>query len=330
MLDAFNFNNPDKIPVIYNIWHPGGLSRHGQKMIDLYKQYPPDNPIAFGDIPAPPPGTIQADGKYHEIKTDEWGTEWEYLIYGITGHPKHYPFESWAQAKDYQFPPLPVGDLWKVKEQRQQHLIFWGWVSLAEKLCALRPIDEVWMDAISEDEDFLVFLDRMVDYWQEAIEKALDAGVDVVVFGDDWGTQNSTMISPELFRRVFKPRFKRLMDPIKAAGRRVFFHSCGYLGGIFDELLDLGINGLWPQIRLHESNPDMMAKCREHKVAIFIHPDRQNLIPLGTPAEIDAEIRRYAEFYKKNGGGAIFHVEMENDAPFENVKALVQAVHKYR
>ncbi|MCK4990790.1 MAG: hypothetical protein KAS29_09905, partial [Bacteroidales bacterium] len=62
----------------------------------------------------------------------------------------------------------------------------------------------------------------------------------------------------------------------------------------------------------------------------YIHPDRQQLIPLGTPAEIEKAIANYAEKYHKIGGGAIFYVEIENDAPFENVKALVESIHKYR
>jgi len=329
MQDAFDYNHPDKIPVVYNL-SLAGLHLHGQKLLDLYREYPPDNPITLDEIPAPPPCAIGADGKYHELKIDEWGTEWEYLIYGIIGHPKKYPFASWADARDYQFPPLPLVDPQIVREQKMQHLVFWGWISISEKLHALRPMEEVWMDTISEDEDLLAFLDRLVDYWQQAIQLALLAGVDVFVFGDDWGTQTSTIVSPDLFRKIFKLRYQKLMEPIRKAGRRIFFHSCGYLGEIFDELLDLGINGLWPQIRLHESSPGALDKCRERKVTIYIHPDRQRLIPLGTPAEIEAEIKWYAELYKKNGGGGIFYVEMENDAPFENVQALIRSIHKYR
>lgn len=67
-----------------------------------------------------------------------------------------------------------------------------------------------------------------------------------------------------------------------------------------------------------------------NKIAIYIHPDRQRLIPLGTPLQIDSYIRLAAEKYKKLGGGGIFYVEIENDAPFENVKALVEAINKYR
>jgi uroporphyrinogen decarboxylase len=158
----------------------------------------------------------------------------------------------------------------------------------------------------------------------------MDDGLDVIMFGDDWGTQSASIVSPELFRRLFKPRYQKLMGPIKKAGRRIFFHSCGQLGELFDELLDLGINGLWPQITLHESTPHQLAACIANKVTVYLHPDRQKLIPFGTPAEIDAKVRGYCELYKKVGGGAIFHVEMENDSPWENVEALVKAIDQYR
>lgn len=44
MIRTFEFNNPDKIPVVYNSSR-AGLYVHGEKLLDLFNQYPPDNPI---------------------------------------------------------------------------------------------------------------------------------------------------------------------------------------------------------------------------------------------------------------------------------------------
>ncbi|OGV56912.1 MAG: hypothetical protein A2X49_02070 [Lentisphaerae bacterium GWF2_52_8] len=329
MLDAFEYNNPDRIPVVYHP-SPAGLHVHGRRLLDLFKEFPPDNPIRFDGIPHPSPSAIDSKGQYHEFTKDEWGTEWEYLIFGLWGHPYSYPFQSWEEASKYQFPPIGQIDKAILDRERRDYLSFGGGVSIFEKLCSLQPLDDVLVDIFSRDERLISFLDRLCDYWLAQIQEHLSAGVDVICFGDDWGTQNAPIISPGLFREVFKPRYKKLMEPIKKAGRKIFFHSCGYLGEILEELFELGIDGLWPQLPLFEKMPGIFERCRERSVAIYLHPDRQRLIPLGSPSEIGLRIQQYAERHRKLGGGGIFYVEIENDAPFENVEALIRAVHKYR
>jgi hypothetical protein len=71
-------------------------------------------------------------------------------------------------------------------------------------------------------------------------------------------------------------------------------------------------------------------KCVQKKIVIALRPDRQKLIPFGTPQEIRRQIKEYADFYHQAGGGATFNIEIENDAPFENVRALIEAVHEFR
>jgi uroporphyrinogen decarboxylase len=332
MLDAFEFTSPDRIPVVYHA-SPAGLYVHGQKLLDLFNEFPPDNPIIFETLPAPSPETIDPNGRYHEIKQDAWGTDWEFLIFGVHGHPVKYPFANWIEAGNYKFPACScygMNDKQIFMEQSEDYLVFSGWISIFEKLHALRPIDEVLMGLYEEDIHCMAFLDRLVDYWMKEVEGLIQSGVDVITFGDDWGTQSSTFISPPLFRKLFKPLYQKLMAPIKRAGRRIFFHSCGYLGEIFDELLDLGISGLWPQITLFEKGPGFADMCKDHRIAIYIHPDRQKLIPFGTPHDIEKAIQGYAERFHQCGGGGIFYVEIENDAPFENVEALIKSIHKFR
>ena len=330
MLCTFNFSSPDRIPVVYHA-SPAGLDTHGQKLLDLFNAYPPDNPVTFDAVPVPPEGTVAADGKYHEIRTDEWGTEWEHLIYGVWGHPKKYPFNSWEEGLEtYQFPPAALPDKALVAEQQKDYLVFSGWPSIFERLCALRPIDHTLMDILTEDPAMLQFLDRLVAYWMTVIDGLIDTDVDVIMFGDDWGTQTAPMIPPALFRKIFLPRYAQMMAPIKAAGKKIFFHVCGFLDGTLDDLIGLGIDGLWPQIGFLERNPALFERCEKHKVTLYIHPDRQYLIPRGTPQEIESSIKSYAEKYHALGGGGIFYVEIENDAPFENVVALVESIHRWR
>jgi uroporphyrinogen decarboxylase len=150
------------------------------------------------------------------------------------------------------------------------------------------------------------------------------------MFGDDWGTQCAPIVPPALFRKLFLPRYEKLMTPILAAGKKVFFHSCGCVDDLLEDLFVLGIHGLWPQIGFFEANPALFDICVQHNVALYVHLDRQHLVPRGTPAEIETAVQRYAQYYRNCGGGGIFYVEIENDAPFENVKTWVESIHRWR
>jgi len=329
MLDAITYNHPDRIPVIYH-GSPAGLHVHGQKLLDLFNRYPPDNPVTFDHLPGPPPDAVDAEGRYHEIRADEWGITWEYRIFGLWGHPKAHPLASWEEGAGYAFPPLPAPDPAQWAEQRREFLVFAGGISIFERLHHLRPMDQALMDIATRDPHLIAFLDRLVDYWRQGIARWLDAGADVITFADDWGTQTSSILSPALFRELFKPRYEALFAPIKRAGRRIMFHCCGYLGDVIEDFFDLGVDILWPQIGLFEGLPDIHARCKANGMSIYVHPDRQRLIPLGTPGEIRAAIRAYADRYHALGGGGLFYVEIENDAPFENVVALVESIDAYR
>lgn len=325
---TFTFQNPDKIPLYY---HPStaGLHVHGEKLLELFNRYPPDNPIQFSTVPHPPADAYNENGEYHQIMTDAWKTDIAYSIFGIAGIPVSHPFASWEEAEEYTFPDYQT-DSAEIKRQKENYLVFKGTVSIFERVHTVQPFEKVLIDTVTKAPGLLRFLDRLVDYWAKGINYFLECGTDVIMVGDDWGTQNSLLISPELFREVFKPRYRELFRPIKAAGKRVFFHSCGLISEILDDLIELGIDGLWPQINFFETDPTLFKQCEEARVTLFIHPERQKLIPKGTPQQIEDQIARYADKFHRLGGGGIFYVEIENDAPFENVERLITSIDKFR
>ena len=336
MFDAFNYNHPERIPLIYHP-SPAGLYVHGEKLLELFNKYPPDNPILFDKVPILEKESFDANGDYHQITTDVWGTDMEYRIFGIAGIAKGFPFQTWKEAVElYEFPPIEESASHFLSPHslqlkgENQYLIFKGWLSLFEKLTMLHPFEDVLTDIYTKDEHLLTFLDKLVDYWIESIDYYHKIGTDVYIFGDDWGSQWSPIIDPELFREIFKPWYARMFDKITQFGGLPFFHCCGFMGEIFDELVDMGIRGLWHQMNLYEEDKHLEQKCKDNKIAVFIHPDRQHLIPLGTPVQIKEYIRRKADKYKKMGGGGIFYVEIENDAPFDNVVALFEAIEQFR
>ncbi|AKJ63704.1 uroporphyrinogen decarboxylase family protein [Kiritimatiella glycovorans] len=334
MIRAFEYTRPDRIPVVYHP-SPAGLYVHGRKLLDLFNRYPPDNPVDFSSIHGPDPETLKG-GEYDEIKEDEWGVVTRHRVFGIAGQVLRHPLADYAALEHYVMPEPPALDSPEARAERNEierlredYLVFRGGLFLFHMLLQLRPMDDVLVELYTEDERLMRLLDRLTENMRGRMEYMLYCGADVVMFVDDWGFQETPIISPERFRRIYRPRYERLFRRIHEAGRKVFFHSCGFLGPIFDELADMGIDGIWHQANRVDTRAFAL-KCREHGITAYLHPDRQHLMPFGSPDEIRAAVRTYADIYHELGGGGIFYVEIENDAPWENVKALVEAIDEYR
>ncbi len=334
VLDAYAYNNPDRVPVRFGLMD-AGLHVHGQKMLDLLHAHAPDSPNLPQALPVCPASDINQKGEYKSYRLDEWGTNWEYNIFGVAGHPAQYPIsDMWENAADYQFPPLPDAQQQaqacvEVDEQKKDFFVHQGWLSIFEKMHALYPMTELLPDLAEEDEDCLAFLDRLVDYQEKVIDSHLDAGADEIVFGDDWGTQGAAMMSLPMFKNLFGHHYRRLFTRIHDRGAKIFLHSCGCLSNLLDEFMELGVDAIWPQIYSYDED-ELFKKCQDNGVCLYVHPDRQYLVPRGTPVEIDEAIKRYCGRFHAAKGGGSFNIEIENDAPWENVVALFEALEKYR
>ena len=201
MIRTFEFGNPDKMPVVY---HPStaGLHVHGEKLLDLFREFPPDNPIEFTQLPQPEVSTLRG-GKYHEERTDAWGVVWEYLVYGIQGQVKRHPLADYGDFGSYSFPPVPSPDSpeasrfrERVREWKKDYLVIEGEISVFEKFQTLHPMEELLMELYERDEHFLMVLDQLTARMEAELDFLIHAGVDVIKFMDDWGLQERPMISP--------------------------------------------------------------------------------------------------------------------------------------
>ncbi len=71
--------------------------------------------------------------------------------------------------------------------------------------------------------------------------------VQLVIISDDYGSQQGLLFSPDMFRRIFKPRLRRLVDFIHSlVDARVYIHSDGAIYRIIPDLIDAGIDGINP------------------------------------------------------------------------------------
>jgi uroporphyrinogen decarboxylase len=336
MLTALSFEPVDVVPVQIHP-SPAGLFEHGQKLLNLMQACGHD----FGDqsdlaLPVVPPENIDADGRYHVIRHDEWGTTWEHRIFGVWGYRIGYPLADISRLAEYKLPRVELLTGEELEQQaaeteslHRQYFHLGGGASLFETMQSLRPFEDVLIDIAQDTPEINRLADLLLEYNLRVIDNALRLGADAIAVGDDFGTQQGSMFSLKIWRRFFLPRYQALFAPVKEAGKRIFFHSCGQIGSILEDLRRAGVDVIWPQLPLF-GLPRLAQRCRELGLAVQLHPDRGELMQWAAPGQVRSYLLKLVETFDVLSGGSFLYLEVDPGFPWENVQALFTTVMELR
>jgi uroporphyrinogen decarboxylase len=198
----------------------------------------------------------------------------------------------------------------------------------------VRGMERLMVDLASDEALACAILDEMVErklaFWEMALPR-LEGLVDVVSEADDYATQTSQLISPRMFRRVFKPRLQTLFARIHqlAPHAKLFFHSDGNVRPILPDLIEIGIDILNPvHITATGMEPGALKRDFGRDVCFWGGGvETQNVLPFGTPQDVRDNVRRNVDALAP-GGGFVFNTihNIQADVPPENVVAMVEAL----
>ena len=163
------------------------------------------------------------------------------------------------------------------------------------------------------------------------LREAVGDRIDVIgISGTDFGTQNGTFISPDMYREMYQPFHKKLNDWIHAnTPWKIFYHSCGSVVTLLDDLIEAGVDILNP-VQCSAAGMDAgMLKERYGDRLVFWGGgvDTQKTLPFGTPEEVRQEVRERIETFAP-GGGFVFNTihNIQPSTPVENILAMFDAV----
>jgi uroporphyrinogen decarboxylase len=177
------------------------------------------------------------------------------------------------------------------------------------------------------------FLDRLVEIHLANLEQYLAAvgdSIDIILFGDDLGTQGGPMISPRMYREFFKPRHARLWQRAKElANVKVMLHCCGGIRPLIPDLIEAGLDATNP-VQISCTGMDAAGLKHDFGDRLTLWGggcDTQWVLPHASPEEVRRHVRQQVAILSP-GGGFIFQ-QVHNilaDVPVENVIARFQAV----
>ena len=135
------------------------------------------------------------------------------------------------------------------------------------------------------------------------------------------------MLSPEHFRRYIRPSYERIMKPARDAGVPIHMHSDGDIRLLVDDIIGSGVEVINLQDLVN--GIDWIAQKFRGKTAVELDIDRQDIIPHGTPEQIDSLIREEVEKISTPQGGLAMVHEVDPGVPLANIKAVMDAMERY-
>ena len=201
----------------------------------------------------------------------------------------------------------------------------------------LRGMQAFLMDLLAEPAFADELMERITDIMCEAYAQMLDKVgpyVQVVSVCDDLATQLGPMISPQIYRKLIKPRQKRLIEAIKARTEaHILYHGCGSTREFLPDFIEIGVDIFNPvQVNAKGLGDTAELKRTFGKDLTFWGGvcDTQHTLPFGTPDRVREETRRRLDDLMPDGGfvAAPIH-NIQDGVPPENIMAMYETIHEY-
>ncbi len=198
--------------------------------------------------------------------------------------------------------------------------------ALFERAWSLRGFDQFLMDLLCEPAWAEDLLERITVIQTTLARRFLALGVDGGYFGDDYGAQKSLLFSPDLWRRLIKPRLARMFAVFRDAGLPVILHSDGDIWPILPDLVDIGLtclNPVQPEVLEHRR---LYQEFGKH-LSFYGGLSTQGVLPNGTPDDVRVATAACIRDLAPDSTGLLLGPShrMQSDIPPHNVAAMLDA-----
>ncbi|HTO24122.1 MAG TPA: uroporphyrinogen decarboxylase family protein [Spirochaetia bacterium] len=268
---------------------------------------------------------------------DEWGIgHWAGGAEDTYEH-MYPPFAAVADAAQVAEYPEPVLDSSGVRERvRAFHERGYPVVGYAGSIYEwswwLRGMEQFMVDLLESPELAAAIVKKVSGFTTRLALESAAAGIDVLAFYDDAGSQWGMQVSPSLWRGLIKPAWKSVLDAVRARfpGAVFFLHSCGAITEIVPDIVELGFH------ILHPIQPECMdaagVKNRwGSRIVACATLGAQHTLSMASPEEVRAETERLMDSLGADRRCLICPSNrVQPETPWENLLAFSSAARSHR
>lgn len=199
-----------------------------------------------------------------------------------------------------------------------------------QRAASLRGFEQLLEDFYEEPELAHAIIDHLADIEAEIYERMLIAGegkVDFLRVCDDYGTQISLLIGPNMWNEYFSKHLKRFAEICHRHNAYFMLHSCGAVRPLISEIIKCGVDALDPIQKVAGMEPQGLKDDFGDSITFHGGIDTQGILPNGTPEEVYEETKKFVSILNRNNTGYILtsSQSLEPDVSTANIDAMFQA-----
>lgn len=180
------------------------------------------------------------------------------------------------------------------------------------------------------------FVEKIMSQIEEIYEencrrylKEIGEYIQVFAYWDDLAAQNNLLVSPQDYRKLVKPKQRKLFELIKGMTKaKLFYHSCGTVRELIPDLIEIGVDILNP-IQVSSYGMDTLELKKEFGDSITFWGggcDTQYVLPFGSSKDVRGEVKRRISDLGPGGDFVFCAVHnIQADVPPENVVTMYEA-----
>jgi len=338
VINTLERKTADRIAI--DMWATGETYRNLQAHLNLNTKEDVDNYLDIDMRWIVPdykePRKQYSDGTFE----DHWGRRYKKVCYGSGSYDElcGFPLADARTAADVENKDWPKIELWdfdgmveKINriDEVQQRWIGTGESSIFERTWAQFGLERFLCDLAMNPEIPCRAMDIINELYIEHTLRTLrtcQGRIDMIYTADDVGTQNGMMLSPDMWRTYIKPRQKYFNESIRKEfpGIKIFYHCCGSIREIIEDLIDIGVDILNP-IQPKAKNMDARELKALYADKLTFHGgfDTQDILPNATLEQIREETRQLINILGNNGGYILAPPHsIQPDVPVEKILVL--------
>ncbi len=278
-------------------------------------------------------GTFTETEVGEKVFVDEWG-----VTRGVTAEyeaPIDGPIKTLDDAKRY-VPPDPnaphrLGELPEyVRRFKGKKAVVWCQRAEFMWSAELRRLENLLMDFVENPTLAHEVLECVTEFAIALARRAVRAGADVIMLGDDYAYKAGPFMSPAMFKEFILPRLTRVVQAVKEEGAFCVKHSDGNIGPILDMIVDTGVDAINPLEPAAGMDIGAVKAKYGHRVCLIGNIDCGELLSEAPTNEV---VRTVKETIRQAapGGGYIMASSntIHSSVKPESYRAMIEATHRF-